>query len=197
MAKQSTDFALLGLLSIEPMSGYDIRQNFKESLNFFWNESYGQIYPALKRLLARGFITAAPGGQNGRRERRAYSTTAKGRVHLQRWLAQPPRQQPIRDELLLKIFLGRLAPPGACVEHIRRLRREQEELLAIYKEIERRVGIERVGHPHAQFWYLTLKHGIEMRRARIRWCDETLAELQESPKKPRQPRKQHRDNSAK
>ena len=66
MAKQSTDFALLGLLSIEPMSGYDIRQNFQESLNFFWNESYGQIYPALKRLLARGFITAAPGGQNGR-----------------------------------------------------------------------------------------------------------------------------------
>ena len=197
MTKQSTDFALLGLLSIEPMSGYDIRQNFQESLNFFWNESYGQIYPALKRLLARDFIAAVAGGQNGRRERRAYTITAKGRAHLRRWLAQPPRQQPIRDELLLKIFLGRLAPPGACVEHIRRLRREQEELLASYKEIEKRVGIERAGHPHAQFWYLTLKHGIEMRRARIRWCDEALAVLQESPEKSPQKRKHHRDISSK
>lgn len=197
MAKQSTDFALLGLLSIEPMSGYDIRQNFQESLNFFWNESYGQIYPALKRLLARDFITVVAGGQKGRRERRAYTITAKGRAHLRRWLAQPPRKQPIRDELLLKIFLGRLAPPGACVEHILRLRRGQEELLASYKEIEKRIGIERVGHPHAQFWYLTLKHGIEMRRARIRWCDEALAVLQESPRKPPQPGKHHRDFSAK
>ena len=197
MVPQSTDFALLGLLSIEPMSGYDIRRNFQESLNFFWNESYGQIYPALKRLLARNFITAVAGRQNGRRERRAYTITAKGRAHLRRWLAQPARKQPIRDELLLKIFLGRLAPPGACVEHIRRLRREQEELLASYQEIKRRVGIERAGHPHAQFWYLTLKHGIAMRRARIRWCEETLAALQESPQKSRQTRKHHRNISTK
>jgi PadR family transcriptional regulator AphA len=189
MAEQSTDYALLGLLSIEPMSGYDIRQNFRESLNFFWNESYGQIYPALKRLLAQGYIAPVAGRRNGRRERRAYTVTSTGRAHLRIWLAKPPRKQPIRDELLLKVFLGRLAAPGACAEHIRRLRREQEELLARYQEIKKRVGIERAGHPHTRFWYMTLKHGIEMRRARIRWCDETLAALEELPKPSRRPQK--------
>src|SRR5574340_420096 len=181
MTKQSTDYALLGLLSIEPMSGYDIRQNFQESLNFFWNESYGQIYPALKRLLAQGCIAPVAGGPSGRRKRRVYTITSKGRTHLRRWLAQAPRQQPIRDELLLKIFLGRSAPPGACAEHVRRLRREQQELLARYQEIKKRVAMERAGHPHLRFWYITLQHGMEMRRARIRWCDETLAALEESP----------------
>jgi PadR family transcriptional regulator AphA len=32
------------------MSGYDIRKTVQESIRFFWSESYGQIYPALKRL---------------------------------------------------------------------------------------------------------------------------------------------------
>ncbi len=197
MGEQSTDYALLGLLSIEPMSGYDIRQNFQESLNFFWNESYGQIYPALKRLLAQGCVAPVAGRQNGRRQRRAYAITSKGRAQLRTWLAKPPRKQPIRDELLLKLFLGRLAAPGVCAEHIRRLRREQEELLAHYQEIKKRVGIERAGHPHARFWYMTLKHGIEIRRARIRWCDETLAALEESPRPSRRPQKKNRNLAAK
>ncbi len=186
----STDFALLGVLSIEPMSGYDLRRHFRESLGFFWSESYGQIYPALKRLLAQGFIAAAAGAQNGRRERRAYSTTPQGRAHLRRWLARPPRPQPVRDELLLKIFLGRLAPRGASLEHIRRLRRQQEGLLASYLDIRKRVEAERPGHPHARFWDLTLQHGIEMRRARIRWCDEALTVLR-GPRISRR-RRQHR-----
>jgi len=197
MAEQSTDYALLGLLSIEPMSGYDIRQNFQESLNFFWNESYGQIYPALKRLLAQDCIAPVAGGQNGRRERRVYTITAKGRAHLRRWLAQPPRPQPVRDELLLKIFLGRLAPPGACAGHIRRLRQQQQALVASYEDVEKRVAIERAGHPHARFWYLTLRHGIEMRRARIRWCDEALAALAESRKASPKPQKNHSHAAAK
>jgi DNA-binding PadR family transcriptional regulator len=38
------------MLSLRPMSGYDIRKTVQESIRFFWSESYGQIYPALKRL---------------------------------------------------------------------------------------------------------------------------------------------------
>jgi PadR family transcriptional regulator AphA len=52
----TTPFAILGLLSIEPMSGYDIRRNLDESLSYFWSESYGQIYPSLKKLEASRLI---------------------------------------------------------------------------------------------------------------------------------------------
>ena len=52
----STPNALLGLLSLGPMSGYDIRQLIPRSIGYFWNESYGQIYPGLKRLAAAGLV---------------------------------------------------------------------------------------------------------------------------------------------
>src|SRR6267378_1332508 len=44
----ATPNALLGLLSLGSMSGYDIRQLISQSIGHFWSESYGQIYPGLK-----------------------------------------------------------------------------------------------------------------------------------------------------
>ena len=38
------------------MSGYDLGQNIRGSVGFFWNESYGQIYPNLKKLAAEGLV---------------------------------------------------------------------------------------------------------------------------------------------
>ena len=133
MSRKSTPYALLGLLSIEPMSGYDIRREMRESLSFFWNESYGQIYPALKRLWAQGLIAPANSGRKGGRDRQAYTLTSKGRAHLRQWLGDPPRQAPISNEFLLKVFLGRLAPTGACREHIHRHSAQCRQLLAHYE----------------------------------------------------------------
>jgi len=173
----TTPYAILGLLSIEPMSGYDIRQNLRESLSHFWSESYGQIYPALKRLAAEGLIAPARAAASGARDRRLYTLTRRGRARLRRWLAEPPRPQPPRNELLLKLFFGRLAPPGACAEHVRGLRERQEHLLALLEEIGRRLQVERRGHPDLRFWQLALDAGIAHCHSLIGWCDRTLGAL--------------------
>ncbi|MGH9601902.1 MAG: PadR family transcriptional regulator, partial [Terriglobales bacterium] len=46
----TTRFALLGLLSLGPQSGYDLKKRMEQSIAHFWSESYGQIYPTLRRL---------------------------------------------------------------------------------------------------------------------------------------------------
>ena len=39
----------LGLLKLEPLNGYAIRQEARTSTNLFWSElKYGHIYPALQ-----------------------------------------------------------------------------------------------------------------------------------------------------
>ena len=60
MARRSSSGSevLLGLLTIEPMSGYDLGQIIRTSVGHFWRESYGQIYPNLKSLAAEGLVTA-------------------------------------------------------------------------------------------------------------------------------------------
>jgi PadR family transcriptional regulator AphA len=172
--KTSTDFAILGLLTVEPMSGYDIRKHFSESLVYLWNESYGQIYPALKRLADAGLIAPVAAGQSGKRERQVYALKSKGRERLRQWLALPPQQQPVRNELQLKLFLGHSAPAESLLEHIGRFRREQEELLAMHFIIRDSIRVEHAKSPHLTYWLLGLSHGIRKCRAEIDWCNEAL-----------------------
>ena len=57
MKDKKSKYAILGMLSIEPMSGYDIKKEIEESISNFWTESYGQIYPVLKSLVAEKLVT--------------------------------------------------------------------------------------------------------------------------------------------
>ena len=64
---------VLGLLSLGPRSGYDIKTVVDRSTRFFWAASYGQIYPELRRLEDEGLIEGedASNGARGRRDLRA------------------------------------------------------------------------------------------------------------------------------
>src|SRR5580658_1093902 len=108
MAKRSSSSTevLLGLLEIEPMSGYDLGLSIRASVGHIWNESYGQIYPNLKKLAAGGFVGSKTERHKGKPDRRIYSITKKGRDRLAKWLTVPPQPEIPRNELLLKLFFG-------------------------------------------------------------------------------------------
>lgn len=53
---RQTEYVILGLLSESPLTGYQIKRIIDVRFHFFWNESYGQLYPALKSLNATGLI---------------------------------------------------------------------------------------------------------------------------------------------
>ena len=94
MTRNQTRYLILGILSIESnKSGYDIRKAVESSVSYFWRESYGQIYPTLKRLAAEGLIVPRKSGARGRPERQEYSLTAKGHACLEEWLGAPYREK--------------------------------------------------------------------------------------------------------
>src|SRR5215831_13022969 len=95
-------FALLGILSLCPGSGYDIKKMVESSIGYFWSESYGRIYPLLKQLAKEGLIRPQREQKDGRRERQSYAITEKGTRALVEWLRRMPRLEPNRSELLLK-----------------------------------------------------------------------------------------------
>jgi len=160
------------------MSGYDIRRNLEESLSHFWSESYGQIYPTLKKLEAARLITAVKHAPSEGRRRKTYTITHAGRERLRAWLAEPPRAQPPRSELLLKLFFGRQAPPGACAAHLRRLRVQQEHLADTLERLETELQRERRGHPDLPYWLATIGFGIERAQSLIDWSESALRFLE-------------------
>jgi DNA-binding PadR family transcriptional regulator len=167
---------LLGLLTIAPMSGYDLGQLVRESIHHFWNESYGQIYPNLKQLAAGGFIAGKIEKQKGKPDRQIYSITKKGRERLMRWLEVEPQPEISRNELLLKIFFGAQAGPETLLRYVERMLENERAALQRFSFIEREIA-KNTQYPDAPYWQIALRFGQIEVESHVRWAEETLASL--------------------
>jgi PadR family transcriptional regulator AphA len=172
--KTTTAEALLGMLTLGPMSGYDLRQRIDQSIGNFWSESFGQIYPTLKRMEEEGFVTSLEEGKAGRL---VYSLTEAGKARLAAWLEVPPRLRAPRNELLLKLFFGRIAPVEPMRAHVLETRRKYEEDLVRYERMAPAICELHQGKPGLPFYRMALSYGIREARMIVEWCDETLAAL--------------------
>jgi len=170
-------YAILGALSLCPLSGYDLKKLIERSIAHFWNESYGQIYPVLNRLAAEGMAERRREIQRGKPDRHVYSLTANGREELARWLAAPARQEPFRSELLLKLFLGGAGRVADSIAQLEHYQTRQRELLETYDAIERQLRKEMAGHSQLPFSLVTLHYGQRRCRAMLEWCAESVRAL--------------------
>ena len=100
-----SQMAILGALSIMPMSGYTLREQIRDTLGHFWSESFGQIYPALAELERQGLVErhASDDARSNR-----YSITASGIARLRELLSEPPQVPKPRSGLMLRLFFGAL-----------------------------------------------------------------------------------------
>ncbi len=78
-------YAILGLLSAEPMSGYDLAKWMDRGLGNIWSAHASQIYPELARMVEAGVIVEVP-GDTGPRRRRVYGISDDGAADLREWL---------------------------------------------------------------------------------------------------------------
>ena len=170
-----TAYVILGLLSIEDnKTGYDIRKAVEETVGYFWSESYGQIYPTLKRLAAQGLIVAGGSGSTGKRRRQEYSLTDAGHACLREWLGVPFKNDPPRNEFLLKLFFGREAAPRVAIEHVKNCNEKNRQMLDTLNSLEKLAHAQAHANPHQPYWMLTLGLGVMLTRAALEWGERAL-----------------------
>ena len=112
MRSSQTETAVLGGLSVEPMTGYALREAIREVLGHFWSESFGQIYPTLAELERQGHVRRLDSARTGAS---TFAITPSGMTRLKELLAQPVQQVPPRNGLMLRLFFGRHLGPAACL----------------------------------------------------------------------------------
>ncbi|HYB01047.1 MAG TPA: PadR family transcriptional regulator [Ktedonobacteraceae bacterium] len=179
MAKENKSrYALLGILSMCPGSGYDIKKFMEQSTSNFWSESYGQIYPILKQLVEEGLATSHTEKQEGKPERYVYTLTDMGLEELRQWLTEPIEQMVERNELLLKLFFGRQSTIASNVEHVQQFQRLQEQLLHKYRSIEAYLKENCADNADMCYSLITVRYGIHRCQALLAWCEETINALQ-------------------
>ena len=52
----SLEYAILGFLNYRPLSGYDLKKVFDNSVRHFWPADQSQIYRTLARLAEQGYV---------------------------------------------------------------------------------------------------------------------------------------------
>ncbi len=170
-------YAVLGMLSMGLKTGYAMKKHVEGNLGHYWSESYGQIYPILRRLVEEGLATCKEEKREGKPQRNLYAITRSGTKALRDWLEVPPEPQPQRNELLLKLSFGERVGDEARQKLIGDYREQCERDLAYLSEIETALRKPPRKHRDQPYWLMTMRHGRVIREAELAWCNETLRHL--------------------
>jgi PadR family transcriptional regulator AphA len=167
----SLPHAVLGLLAVQPTTGYDLAQRFDRSLANAWHASHSQIYPALARLQEAGMVEVV--GEGARRSR-TWALTPQGHEELRRWMTETEPNRSQRNETAVRWFLLSVIPPAE-----QRIALERE-LAFSEQEIERLQAIaehlDAAAHPQA--FRSTVELALRMSSVMRDWLIEQLAALE-------------------
>ena len=107
----SIDYAILGLLSWRPLTGYDIKKMFSGSAAFYWSGNNNQIYTTLVKLHESGLVTREVEVQEDSPSRKIYSITPQGKAELRQWLLSEPDPPQLKNTFLVQLaWADQLSP---------------------------------------------------------------------------------------
>lgn len=175
-----TSFAVLGMLSFQPMSGYDLKQFADKSIgHFYWSPAKSQIYAELRRLTKAGLVTEEHVEQEGRPDKRMYALTPAGEKGLADWVDNADFEQDVfKSNLMLRVFFGKSANPEALIQLLRQNLEFELDRLAHMEQMEQQC-LAAADNCDAKFSLLTIRGGIHLTRAGIAWSEESIKALQE------------------
>lgn len=125
----TTSYAILGHLALRPWSTYELAQEMRRNVHYFWPRAESRIYAEVKRLDERGLVQAERTFV-GRRPRTTYAISDAGRAVFLAWLATPPKPYSLECEPLLRVFFGLCADVTALTAALDQARSQAAELLA-------------------------------------------------------------------
>ncbi len=176
----SLKHAILGFLSVRPMSGYDLKKAFDESVGHFWSADQAQIYRTLAALTDEGLVEVRTIEQRGKPDRREHRLTPDGEQELDAWLRSSEPARPMREPFLLRVFFaGRLDVEEVrrmLLHHVENEQRRLETLRGIAATLERSLRGRRIGLAQ-RLRIATLDNGIAHTKAELEWARTLLADL--------------------
>jgi DNA-binding PadR family transcriptional regulator len=179
------DHAILAFVQFQPMSGYDLKKYFDESVAHFWSATQSHIYKSLEHLQEKGWVEAEFVPQEGRPNRNVYSITPAGAEELHRWLVTPMQLGQVREAWLIQIFFSHFSSNEDIAALFETRMKEIRERLQILRTVAQaaidqnaaQIGVERA----SQLWQMTLDYGIAHYEAQLAWLEQTLARVRNLP----------------
>lgn len=177
----SLKYAILGFLSFTPLSGYDLKKAFDNSVRHFWPANQSQIYRTLAELDSEGLVEKEIVPRPDRLDLKIYSITAAGKAELHRWLAAPLPEADQREAFLIQVYFGGQLGDPELLDLLAKKQAELEGNLHTYLEIYQAYRSQPPDFPDRRAFLLsmlTLEYGLISNQAAIRWLENARARLQ-------------------
>lgn len=177
----SLEYAILGLLSEKPRSGYDLKTRaFDRTLSALWPADQAQIYRTLDRLQKERMVTSTRKRQAGKPDRKVFSITDIGQGELRRWLDTAEPGAPARDPFMLQLHFGDALSDDELLGLLRSRRTVHVERLDRLHECSAELAADHSINPRAQILRQTTFDGAASReRSAIEWIDDCIAAISE------------------
>ncbi|MCP4141743.1 MAG: PadR family transcriptional regulator [Chloroflexi bacterium] len=177
----SLKHAILGFLSFKPLSGYDLKKAFDNSVRHFWTANQSQIYRTLAKMTDDGLLSKEVIEREERLAMKIYHVSKEGRDELHKWLSSPLPQQNMREAFLIQIYFGGLLDDEELLALLRHELKATEEQMAIFDQIYQfSTGkTSQAEDPRAFFLsMLTLDYGIKSGQAMLDWLNNAIKEIE-------------------
>jgi len=162
------DFILLGMVFNDDLTGYDIKKYIESGIGVFYKASYGSLYPALKKLTEKGYLSMYEKPQ-GNRQKNFYKITDEGKNYFSDWLASPMNTLDGTNTHLAKIYFFDKLPPDIRDRQLLEYEMNGTSYLRKLQTLEKE--FDKMENKDCFYYKLsTLYYGICITKESIRWC---------------------------
>jgi DNA-binding PadR family transcriptional regulator len=184
----SLEYAILGFLNYRPMTGYDLKKIFDNSVRHFWPADQAQIYRTLNRLSENGLVDMEIVEQSDRPDRKVYSITEAGKADLLRFLSGPPPLGEPRSAPLIQVFFAGQLSDEEILAKFEGFAAIMRAILNQYERVPATISPfqEEIPSPREHFfWMLTLDSGVRNMRANLEWAESIIQQIKDGKVPPR------------
>ena len=177
--------AILGFLEYQPMTGYDLKKYFDQSITHFWSATQSHIYKALENLEKDGFVEVKVIPQEDKPNRKEYHITHAGRAELHHWVTTPLSLGNVREAWLIQIFFSHASSNEEIVCLLKAREKDIQTKLDVLRietpasmnENAARVGVER---PRL-LWQMTADYGMAYYESELKWIETAIKRVRRLP----------------
>ena len=180
----SLKYGLLGFLSNQPNTGYELHKLYPEPTR----PTIAYIYRTLANMAKEGLVEYTRVGQENRPDRKVYRITDTGTAELQRWLDAPLHFEIPRNTILVQVWFGSRIGRDKLTANIRSYRAEIKTVMDKLSSRRQwslagpKKGLKRDND--AQYRAMVYQSVIAYLNNQIEWLDSILERIKQLPEKP-------------
>ena len=176
----SIKYVILGYLSWQPMTGYDVKKIIADSETLPWSANNNQIYRALVQLHNDEWVTKTIEDQIGAPDRHVYTITDGGIQALRKWVGSEP-EPPHSKKSFLNQLLWADCLKGEEIDELLEayLNTVGEKLFFVRVQADRRPNMPERTPREKYLWDMIQKNWIAQYEVELKWIRQIRRELAE------------------